>query len=1016
MSLSPFPLYNFTCIRLFLLACLCYERPPKTRPVVGRRSKSAAFPMTYTARATLEIGSGSVGAGRAVTTTTASNQVRTVSHAVATPSLIAQTPDLHCTRTQMKLLRALCPKGRGGGTDRSLPRGPDEPLRDKKRKKKKKVAADLPFSSPVTVVPKIVDKEHPSQSIGSKKITILKRACSDQQKQVDGRKLPNKLASSLEAVEPESKVLLSQPPLPQRPQKKNRVKKLNEATMLPLPGDASASRHKVLPKSGSSRSPQRKTPSNETVDVAGALPFSTLFPSYYNTNNPYLKSCLVNMATAHVSTTEVQNLSDQMYTSPPNVQEPKTNIAVSETSNNAKKKEAPLASVITNRAPTEIKNAKTTSKKSDELSRVPKKKTVKNTAPNPSACNPTLQNNSQSKTLDHKRKTKEDYVCSVPFQSLFPNYYNNYYLNSVSSNPNEDNVQPNRSDRNEHSPNPLHMNSLYNYQDIPQTDGPTHGPPEALFPKGTPKSKKPNQNNNNFLRQYYTNNAYKANPIICSQNNDESSSYIVEPFREGPTYSSHGRNRERNNNNVVVNKSKPVKGNSGKSKCETNPNISKPDEQNRSPVRNVRPMTIAKRVTATVTTANAGVTIKRAIDKNNDGHSKRRTGTSDNSITDNFDKCIDNTHMKTKYCETTSKLNKDNAKLKENLATSREKQSTQKEKKKLDSKEKVVDKDVQFHVTKDEIKDEKIVDKDVELHVTKDEIEDSTKTDVQGNVMKTDCKEYRTEYSQKMSNNQSEISKSNDEDDVRPIQIKQAKKQKKMLVVGDDGSIELVDMTQSTPKQRFDKHSSNLDYFTEQEKFFQSLESSEPNENFCDSNERSSNCDKVEITNVSSNDVAKTHSKPYQETDEIQVENIDTQSSALSFIDMNNGKTTGSGYTEHYIVAELSNNAYVFLTAPNSLLSNLQSTSLTQKLREITSGDAEVSKPDKKSKKKRNKSKKEDSRVENPAANLSSDKAVLRKLLFEKLLRDGVTENRLMSSGASKKVFNNPLALLVGSP
>ncbi|XP_037974204.2 uncharacterized protein LOC105386908 [Plutella xylostella] len=43
--------------------------------LTNRRSKLSAFPMTYTARATLEIGSGSVGSGRAVTTTTASNQV-----------------------------------------------------------------------------------------------------------------------------------------------------------------------------------------------------------------------------------------------------------------------------------------------------------------------------------------------------------------------------------------------------------------------------------------------------------------------------------------------------------------------------------------------------------------------------------------------------------------------------------------------------------------------------------------------------------------------------------------------------------------------------------------------------------------------------------------------------------------------------------------------------------------------------------------------------------------------------
>ncbi|KPJ14802.1 hypothetical protein RR48_05896 [Papilio machaon] len=43
---------------------------------LNRRSKPM-FPVTYTARATLEIGSGSVCSGRAVTTTTPSNQVRT---------------------------------------------------------------------------------------------------------------------------------------------------------------------------------------------------------------------------------------------------------------------------------------------------------------------------------------------------------------------------------------------------------------------------------------------------------------------------------------------------------------------------------------------------------------------------------------------------------------------------------------------------------------------------------------------------------------------------------------------------------------------------------------------------------------------------------------------------------------------------------------------------------------------------------------------------------------------------
>ncbi|XP_037872232.1 uncharacterized protein LOC119629673 isoform X2 [Bombyx mori] len=47
---------------------------PHEMESLNRRSKPM-FPMTYTARATLEIGSGSVSSGRAVTTTTASNQV-----------------------------------------------------------------------------------------------------------------------------------------------------------------------------------------------------------------------------------------------------------------------------------------------------------------------------------------------------------------------------------------------------------------------------------------------------------------------------------------------------------------------------------------------------------------------------------------------------------------------------------------------------------------------------------------------------------------------------------------------------------------------------------------------------------------------------------------------------------------------------------------------------------------------------------------------------------------------------
>ncbi|CAH2986336.1 unnamed protein product [Chilo suppressalis] len=49
---------------------------PAEIELLHRRSKPV-FPVTYTARATLEIGSGSVSSGRAVTTTTASNQVRT---------------------------------------------------------------------------------------------------------------------------------------------------------------------------------------------------------------------------------------------------------------------------------------------------------------------------------------------------------------------------------------------------------------------------------------------------------------------------------------------------------------------------------------------------------------------------------------------------------------------------------------------------------------------------------------------------------------------------------------------------------------------------------------------------------------------------------------------------------------------------------------------------------------------------------------------------------------------------
>ncbi|XP_026333105.1 uncharacterized protein LOC113240099 [Hyposmocoma kahamanoa] len=58
--------------------------------LLNRRSKPA-FPMTYTARATLEIGSGSVCSGRATTTTTASNQVDSAIpfSCITTPEVVA---------------------------------------------------------------------------------------------------------------------------------------------------------------------------------------------------------------------------------------------------------------------------------------------------------------------------------------------------------------------------------------------------------------------------------------------------------------------------------------------------------------------------------------------------------------------------------------------------------------------------------------------------------------------------------------------------------------------------------------------------------------------------------------------------------------------------------------------------------------------------------------------------------------------------------------------------------------
>ncbi|CAK1541538.1 unnamed protein product [Leptosia nina] len=89
---------------------------PNDIELVTRRSK-AMFPMTYTARATLEIGSGSVGSGRAVTTTTASNQVRTTTprSIMFRPPIAGPPHKLYTTdnlfnpySNQNKLMDALC--------------------------------------------------------------------------------------------------------------------------------------------------------------------------------------------------------------------------------------------------------------------------------------------------------------------------------------------------------------------------------------------------------------------------------------------------------------------------------------------------------------------------------------------------------------------------------------------------------------------------------------------------------------------------------------------------------------------------------------------------------------------------------------------------------------------------------------------------------------------------------------------------------------------------------------------
>lgn len=105
---------------------------------VVRRSKPM-FPMTYTARATLEIGSGSVGSGRAVTTTTASNQVRTERSAprhrppephtptnpqISTNSMRADGSSPQTADVVANQSRPLDDIGIKGGGDVSVPCGP----------------------------------------------------------------------------------------------------------------------------------------------------------------------------------------------------------------------------------------------------------------------------------------------------------------------------------------------------------------------------------------------------------------------------------------------------------------------------------------------------------------------------------------------------------------------------------------------------------------------------------------------------------------------------------------------------------------------------------------------------------------------------------------------------------------------------------------------------------------------------------------------------------------------------
>ncbi|XP_013167394.1 PREDICTED: uncharacterized protein LOC106117577 isoform X1 [Papilio xuthus] len=76
---------------------------------LNRRSKPM-FPVTYTARATLEIGSGSVCSGRAVTTTTPSNQVRTPPRPPLHPAPSHAPHHAPADNRTQRLMDALAPK------------------------------------------------------------------------------------------------------------------------------------------------------------------------------------------------------------------------------------------------------------------------------------------------------------------------------------------------------------------------------------------------------------------------------------------------------------------------------------------------------------------------------------------------------------------------------------------------------------------------------------------------------------------------------------------------------------------------------------------------------------------------------------------------------------------------------------------------------------------------------------------------------------------------------------------